>query len=339
MWNFMFRWHIRRHHIAHVLKKEKIDIVGLQELRQSDALGNQLDHLRSAIGTKYFHGMYFTASYNVDPGIDEGIGLLSRYPIIEATYVNMSRPTGPDTVSRIAMRALIQIPMYPYQVLVYNTHWSYDKQTQHQNVNDLLQFIGRTAPQDIPVIVLGDFNAYSDFEDPIVCLKDSPSNRSMPTTTSKCLPQEFPRRFRDVWKPTDSDDLGLTFSNMPWPGMQSRPDRIFVSSESCLREKKVDVLEDGSGYRWRYYWVIIFARLNEWWNESPNATRNVSFGVLVTFVCLFSIIRLRRIILIPFAIATWILIVYNSTAFDYIGEEFFPSDHRLLVATFSNTHC
>ncbi len=53
---------------------------------------------------------------------------------------------------------------------------------------------------------------------------------------------------------------------MPWPGEISRPDRILVSSTSCLSEREVVVLEGAhpNEYKRHYYWRIVWKRAIEW---------------------------------------------------------------------------
>jgi hypothetical protein len=77
---------------------------------------------------------------------------------------------------------------------------------------------------------------YSDYEHPVAILSDI-------EYSSKCKRTKFlDRVWRDSWiqyvKQEEKDIDGRTFSLMPWPGLQSRPDRIFINSD-CLKEHEV----------------------------------------------------------------------------------------------------
>lgn len=68
-------------------------------------------------------------------------------------------------------------------------------------------------------------------------------------STGSCPLAAYPnflhKYYRDSWTTYQNKEGlkadGRTFSLMPWPGLQSRPDRVLVNNE-CLSEKEVVVL-------------------------------------------------------------------------------------------------
>lgn len=128
--------------------------------------------------------------------------------------------------------AQIHTPKSQYDVFV--THWSYSKNSQCFNAAHVLKFIHDLKPKN--VILLGDFNTYADFETPMSLITEGHSCNDVSSVTSL-----FTRSytFTDVWKLLRPSEKGLTFSLMPWPGLQSRPDRMYVS----LMSNKIDYIQ------------------------------------------------------------------------------------------------
>ena len=71
--------------------------------------------------------------------------------------------------------------------------------------------------------------------------------------------------FMDVFESMQpNENQILTFSNMPWPGMVSRPDRLYLADtghgDDLLSVKSVDVIGDGEYYKTNYYYYILWDR-------------------------------------------------------------------------------
>jgi len=145
-----------------------------------------------------------------------------------------------------------------------------------------------------PRIVAGDFNTYIDFEAPITAFEGSNA------TELECngLKRKQGLTYRDVWmslKNTDRD--GRTFSLMPFKdaehkvpsmGLESRPDRIFLATDSCiLKETNIKLIGDGVEYKKKFRDKIIEAQKKAGFKDSN-------------------------------------------------PDDFFPSDHLAIVATFEN---
>ena len=157
------------------------------------------------------------------------------------------------------MRALIETPIGKKSqqlnliiglVNFFVIHISYEKTTQCRNMNELLLFLD-SFDSNIPQILLGDFNTYfnaiflfnhvffryADYEYPVAILSNV-------EVTSHCRrTSQIGRPFRDSWTTFHKDDNidGRTFSLMPWPGLQSRPDRILTNSESFQEHEIITI--------------------------------------------------------------------------------------------------
>jgi len=144
-------------------------------------------------------------------------------------------------------------------------------------------------------------------------------------------PQELDRLqkryFVDVWKVLHPNETGYTFSNMPWPGMQSRPDRILIeATNENIQLRNVVVSEDGVYYGKRYYWNVIWERTKEYIQTVITPLR------VIFFLCSAFIVKIYpKYATIPFLIFYGYF--YYIDVFNYIAEEFFPSDHQILVTT------
>jgi hypothetical protein len=95
-------------------------------------------------------------------------------------------------------------------------------------------FFDFSAKLDYPTVILADFNIYNNTEYPIdVLTKPSLSEGHFCSSAvaNANLQGQLRPLFTDVWKHVysqEEEQQGYTFSNMPWPGMISRPDRIMV---------------------------------------------------------------------------------------------------------------
>eukprot|EP01114_Cavostelium_apophysatum_P001642 TRINITY_DN11440_c0_g1_i1.p1 TRINITY_DN11440_c0_g1~~TRINITY_DN11440_c0_g1_i1.p1 ORF type:complete len:374 (+),score=53.59 TRINITY_DN11440_c0_g1_i1:182-1303(+) len=326
IWNFMFHWTVRKRGLSEVIRRESPDIIGLQEVRESAKLGNQLNQLQSIL-FEYKYSVYHVAT----PGdeTNEGLGILSKFPIIEESYVNFSIVASPDTNTRIGMRALIDVHGKPMNFYV--THLSYDRQTQCRNMNEFAAFIEATR-KDHPSIVVADFNTYPDYEWPTQLLLGIDSDECK---INRHFKQER-AIFRDVWSSLRKGDPGLTFSLMPWPGLQSRPDRILVQEETCLREMEVDVLNNGVEYGRKYYLDVMLDRAFEEYHIDNTHALLLACGF--AFSLLLLRISRKLILLLLFG---WSYFGYRffMPLTNYMLEEFFPSDHQTVMATFDISSC
>jgi len=214
IWNFNGDWETRKALIVATIKSTQPDVVGFQEIRYryGSADSNQLAQM-AALLPSYNYIYQPAMRYETEA---EGVGILTRYPIIFSNYTNLKYiPGSPDANTRIVLLAALEAPQ-PLDFFV--THFSYAKGAgQMQNAVDLLDFMDFYDKNDPTQVVVGDFNIYTD---------------SLGPTNFLTGKQEFQGRkgnLKDVWEVVHGTDDGFTFSNLPWSsGLINRADRILM---------------------------------------------------------------------------------------------------------------
>lgn len=264
LWNVMFNWPERFQHIASLITEENIDIVAFQEIRFTSVTADtrkrasQLQELK-----KYLPNHKWVIAEPAGPvklpknayqtvWNEEGLGILSKFPIKHFKKINFTSRGGRDSNPRLALHAQIHVTgSSSYAVDVVAVHFSYDKQQQCQNAKELLDYL--TSQNLRNIIVLGDFNAYPDFSGPVDAFTSK--------VVASC-PFERPQAplLYDAAKVySKSADQHLTFSNMPSPGLISRPDRILLSPD--IEVIHTDLYGQGRPYYYRCYSSIILRRV------------------------------------------------------------------------------
>jgi len=124
------------------LRKNEVDVVGLQELSDS-----QESRIKSALGPDYPHRALF-------PGGFAGKGIISRYPILRATQVHLG-PERPDLAVTLDFAGieLTVISAHPPPPRFRKTSFSFDPPTIRQ-----IEALAALAVECKPAILLGDFN-------------------------------------------------------------------------------------------------------------------------------------------------------------------------------------
>ena len=197
-------------------------MIGFQEVR-ADAKDqrNQLSELQELI-PQYKHIVYHSVAMvtpplgqQVPPGWEmEGVGLLSKHPIIMSHVVNLTVGKGSvDKNKRVVLHAQVDIDGDELDVTV--VHFSYDKTQQCQNAVDVINYIASTGSERS--VLLGDFNVYNDFPWPV----DGIMKGSFDKQGSCHAPLHFNLKgsnqaygFVDAWVTANGDSTGYTFSNM-----------------------------------------------------------------------------------------------------------------------------
>jgi endonuclease/exonuclease/phosphatase (EEP) superfamily protein YafD len=128
--------------LVSVIRKNDVDIVGLQELSDSQA-----SRIQIALGADYPHRALF-------PGGFAGKGILSRHPILEATQIHLG-PERPDLLVTLDVDGteLSVISAHPPPPRFRKTSVSFDPQTIKQ-----IEALAALAIERKPAILLGDFN-------------------------------------------------------------------------------------------------------------------------------------------------------------------------------------
>jgi len=173
LWNFSPHYKERMGLITDQIRKLQPDIVGLQEVRYSNheyplddrppVAGFQLEDLVSELdeyqfvyqpGMSYFR-VVAGAQRPIPRHTEEGVAILSRYPIVETNFVALSRNFSDigDEHQRVCLSAVVDTP--GGYVSVASTHLSLSDTARKRNIVEVYDLIN-TLPY--PRILLGDFN-------------------------------------------------------------------------------------------------------------------------------------------------------------------------------------
>jgi len=268
IWNIMFHWEVRKIHIADMIETHGIDVVGFQEVRANmDNSHNQLHDLQERL-PKYKSLLYHPTRVvrqkqeERPPGWElEGIGILSKHRILSYHVVNLTMGTGKDRTQRSVLSAQIVVNGHEISVMV--THFSYDTNDQCENAWDVLKYLHSARAEKM--IILGDFNVYNEYHWPMELLLTGNMDHQAPSFCQKIQKPWFHGRpdyeFVDAWVEANPRNPGFTFSNMPQPGLHSRPDRILVSKPG-FRIESAFKLGRGWDYRRDYSNHLRLARLH-----------------------------------------------------------------------------
>lgn len=204
------------------ITKANPDVIGFQEVR-ADAkdLRNQLTELQELI-PQYRHLVYHPVAMvtpplgrREPPGWEmEGLGLLSKHPIIMSHVVNLTVGKGSvDSNRRVVLHVQVDINGDELDLTV--VHLSYDKTQQCQNAIDVINYIASMGSERS--VLLGDFNAYNDFPWPVNGIMKGSFDQGGSCHASRNFQPQGSNQgygFVDAWVTANGDSLGYTFSNM-----------------------------------------------------------------------------------------------------------------------------
>lgn len=247
------------------VKENEIDIVAFQEIRftENEITGHiesQLDEFKSL--SEYKWAISKPAGHILKPKDSywygwnsEGLGILSRKPIMSWNIVNLTSSGSVDKNPRIALHVKVRLGASERDIInIIVVHFSYNRDQQCQNAESILKLIYRG--QLTNVIVIGDLNAYKDFPGPVDIFT---SKRQSTCSIKHEQPASNIRdNLKDAWVSADNKGKGLTFSNMPEPGLVSRPDRILVPQNVTVTWTRT--AGDGTEYKRHYHLSVLLSR-------------------------------------------------------------------------------
>lgn len=271
LWNVMFNWEVRAKYIADLVREADIDVLVFQEVRMTkSSISSQREKIQPTSQLRVFQSLLpeykWTANFPASEASrpkdhlikgweKEGLGIISRKQIISVRAENLTTiDASPDKNQRIILNAKVVVgPTQRNVINICVVHLSYDRQQQCNNAIEILDKISREF-HSTKTIILGDFNVYKDFAGPVDLLQFERSSSCSASKTSL-----MKGKFKDAWLSTGHSDIdGLTFSNMPQPGFESRPDRIFVPKNSSV--KNVGVYGRGEDYKNDYFFAVVSHR-------------------------------------------------------------------------------
>lgn len=166
-WRFGPRWRERQPGILATIERFTPDVVALQEVWGAEGT-TQAEEIGQALG---YHARFAAPSYPVAPdpavhpdhaGVELGIAVLSRWPIISAEAIAM--PSRHRAWDPVVLKASVAHPAGPLPVLVacleHATTYSDDRLAQAALLADLGTDPGTDGP--CPSLVMGDLNAAPD---------------------------------------------------------------------------------------------------------------------------------------------------------------------------------
>ena len=161
-WNLWWRlgdWKARAGAIADTLEELCPDLVCLQEVWQ-EGQENQAALLGERLGMEHA----FVSDRGAG-GVDQGVALLSRWPLTDVESRALPVPAGLDD-RNIALRAVVQGPRG--SILLTTTHlipYPTRSAARDQQVRALVEFVAERQRQPPMIIVAGDFNAPPDSDE------------------------------------------------------------------------------------------------------------------------------------------------------------------------------
>ena len=193
--------------IADVIKREKVDIVGLQEIDRGVDRTNRRDLIKELSDLT---GMEFYFDRNITYGGGHyGNAVLTRFPMLKKknTHYQMLRPHEQRGVQQVVM------DVHGRKLLFMNTHIDFrpEDDERRMNVKELNDIVA-SAP-DMPIVICGDFN-------------------SMPDSLVYAQLKKF---LHDVWEMAGKGD-GFSFpSDVP----DRRIDYIWIGKKSAVKPLKI----------------------------------------------------------------------------------------------------
>lgn len=249
----MDSWPRRRKALAALLSSLDVDVAALQEVRGAGrGWARELaDEMASPFHVRYIPGTGAGTDANgglPPPGwVEEGVAVLSRFELDQAREQLVGMPPSffsSDRNPRTTLGVILKSsPLGEIRLVA--SHLSYDRDQQCLAVREYLKpWLDQLWLADSSArgqIVLGDLNAYPDFEwpfdellfdsDVLAAIGGPCFDQAENVTASRLRP---PPPFVDAWTEVrDDNDPGWTFPNPETMHLDpARPDRILVRSES-----------------------------------------------------------------------------------------------------------
>jgi endonuclease/exonuclease/phosphatase family metal-dependent hydrolase len=224
IWNYNEPWHIRLNLIADLIGLHKPDVIGLQEIRYDeryDPEKNQAEQIAERL-TDY----RFTFEKAQIDSADrwEGLAILSKFDIIDSSYIRLSRDMEDELDKRhqrIVLRAVIDLPVGQFNF--FNTHLSLSDKARKRVIIEVVDFL-ENFESNLPKVIVGDFNATLD-QEPIKFI------------TGMILLKGRKTLFQDSWAKIHGTEGGFTCCAGDF---RKRIDYIFVTPERGKVGKIID---------------------------------------------------------------------------------------------------
>ena len=147
--------------IANVIKKEKPDLVALQEVdRFTERSGKDLDQAKAIAEQTGMH-YYFAKALNRSGG-DYGVAILSKYPLLSTKQQSLPGADGMEAELRTI--GIVEVTLSTGEKIVFgSTHIDHKSDDSRRiQARDIIAFL--KSYSDTPIILGGDFNMTPDNE-------------------------------------------------------------------------------------------------------------------------------------------------------------------------------
>lgn len=181
IWNRQGPWDRRLALLRAGLRALDPDIIGLQEVLAYPGLGDQA----TEIGVLP-HQAYGKAMTVADGPMTMGNALLSRWPIVDSAVLPLACERGEESRSLLCARVETPRGVLPVYVthLTWQFHMGHEREVQVREIDRAVQ--DRRGPDDLPALLLGDFNAEPE-SDEIRFLRGLSSLRGRSTYWGDCF--------------------------------------------------------------------------------------------------------------------------------------------------------
>jgi endonuclease/exonuclease/phosphatase family metal-dependent hydrolase len=273
LWNINGNWNDRLVHLTGLIVALKPDILTLQEVRSVNGIYQHLlvqTSLHDASWSMPYGRYEKVSDHDAKEGGEEGLAVLSRWPIIKSHVIPLNSNGSP---LRIALHVEINVAdtnqvqsdhddessssssqsMTTLHVIDVHLSWADDEQCRQ--ASRLLKYINTIESSlSIPVILMGDFNTYFDYEWPMDILTNplplhqhllSPCDSVIATMNNNQASEPALKdgntlaMMNDVWNMVYADMVsfpGYTFPTYNDHRLQEqcRPDRILMKHHDDL---------------------------------------------------------------------------------------------------------
>jgi endonuclease/exonuclease/phosphatase family metal-dependent hydrolase len=194
-------WEARQPAIVETLRRVDPDIIGLQEVFDSDAR-HQAQEIAAALGHTE---PIFAGNLTFADGVRAGNAILSRWPIRRHAVRTLPREGAgardDEGEERLCVFAEIDGPRGPIQLYCAHLSWRADHSGPRQaQVCAICEFVKEQRPRTFPAVLVGDLNA-------------EPTSDEIRTLTGRTAVPVAGVVFGDAWEAAGNRDPGYTFAN------------------------------------------------------------------------------------------------------------------------------
>ncbi|SDM33796.1 Metal-dependent hydrolase, endonuclease/exonuclease/phosphatase family [Catalinimonas alkaloidigena] len=141
--------------IADVIRRQRPDLVALQEVDVRTARAGQVDEAERLAAALDMH-VYFGKAMDYDGG-GYGVALLSRFPLSETQVMPLPAQPAPPSEPRVLATARVQLPN-GRAIRFASTHLDAGRDSTNRQLQ-IDAIVQRTAADSLPWLIGGDFNA------------------------------------------------------------------------------------------------------------------------------------------------------------------------------------